>query len=619
MPKDWLADATNEDRSSAPSSYESTADAAKSKLSTPVEIAEPASYRSPARFGKDVAVEVSSKGRTSEDSSGEDEGPEDAAPARRPVSMLSPPSVQSTPVSRHAPGRVQAPSWLVSDTDTSRLKGDAGAKLQAPTSAASSPRPTATSPTAEAPPSPRPEGQEERVAAAGTTAVARAPAWDEDDEEQRAMPFDKSEGTSRLIDATAAAKSTVSAAVGKLIDFGGNSRHTSAEYPSTNLPTTTIDHGISPYSPSVAKFGNLSISDNSSQAAAVTEKARASPGPLRQSEDNGSSRTDQSAIEVNGNSDAKSKSSVDATRSAARNADPDPSSASSEDFIKRFPAMDVETAEREIHARASPLPAQRSDSRPISEVVPKASAQATETRGEKSPLTGSKALASRTPEPRIIKPQARPAPKVTPGFVRERQKSLTGGSQRPASVDLAPPLPHTRGPRLPGFAGRQEDEQRLLAPAPASKAPVKTGPLKPWEREAVEREAADRSSVVRNQAGASSGASSPASHLGEPGQSDAAPEAYSGVSKLVSQWQQNASRGAPGWGRVGAHADPRRANEAKLFHDAARHIAARDVDGATPSEVTSHERGAVTGGIARSATVAEGIVGNASRRAGRDV
>ncbi|UZJ52853.1 hypothetical protein CBS101457_002173 [Exobasidium rhododendri] len=74
--------------------------------------------------------------------------------------------------------------------------------------------------------------------------------------------------------------------------------------------------------------------------------------------------------------------------------------------------------------------------------------------------------------------------------------------------------------------------------------------LKPWEREAAEKEQVDRYGSLR--------ISSPSKGIPErPDEQETtkgnqeAQDRFTGVSSLISQWQSNSTKGAPGWGTVG--------------------------------------------------------------------
>ena len=97
---------------------------------------------------------------------------------------------------------------------------------------------------------------------------------------------------------------------------------------------------------------------------------------------------------------------------------------------------------------------------------------------------------------------------------------------------------------------------KIIAPKPialrSSKsvtAPQPKTTVKPWEREAAMAAEISKGGIVR----------SSASHGG--GGEDDPPvrqEGFSGVSSLISKWQQNVESNAPGWGRIGESARDRR-------------------------------------------------------------
>ncbi|KAN0059742.1 Ark- serine/threonine protein kinase [Thecaphora frezii] len=168
--------------------------------------------------------------------------------------------------------------------------------------------------------------------------------------------------------------------------------------------------------------------------------------------------------------------------------------------------------------------------------------------------------------------------KIKPGLVRQRQQSLVGDQ---SEVRRSLPTP---GPQL--SAGQEPSNGRTTVPVPAANStkiimpkPTAVRPansshgrygiggsgavasaskpverLKPWEREAAAAAEISKSGIVR-----SSGLRGP-SNVEDSDDAEDEPESasrnepteqFSGVSSLISKWQQNVESQAPGWGRVG--------------------------------------------------------------------
>lgn len=159
--------------------------------------------------------------------------------------------------------------------------------------------------------------------------------------------------------------------------------------------------------------------------------------------------------------------------------------------------------------------------------------------------------------------QEKPLPPVKPGSVRNRQQTLaepqeSNNSSRQAHLRKSPSSP-TSERKPPVVAAKPA----ILTPTPskpkspplsarATTLPTAGKTLKPWEREALEKEQVERFGSLRSKSPPKPDTAVRVEEGGTPAGKGEAQERFRGVSSLISQWQNNSTRGAPGWGTVGA-------------------------------------------------------------------
>jgi len=132
--------------------------------------------------------------------------------------------------------------------------------------------------------------------------------------------------------------------------------------------------------------------------------------------------------------------------------------------------------------------------------------------------------------------------------IQQRKDSLINGN-RPNTITITnnmaavAPFPPVTSSKPSSWSRREGDASRMSA-----SAPKKSQTMKPWEREAAEKEQVERYGSLR-----SASPTKTEVERGEDGEQGGteAQERFSGVSSLISQWQANSSKGAPGWGTVG--------------------------------------------------------------------
>lgn len=124
-----------------------------------------------------------------------------------------------------------------------------------------------------------------------------------------------------------------------------------------------------------------------------------------------------------------------------------------------------------------------------------------------------------------------PEVKKSSSLVQQRKDSLVNGIAPKPNTSTAAPPPVT-GSKPSTWSSRKVDDSRADALAKPS--------LKPWEKEAYEKEQVHKYGSLRS-----------ASPLKDSGGHHEAQERFSGVSSLISQWQTNSTKRAPGWGHVG--------------------------------------------------------------------
>jgi AP2-associated kinase len=137
---------------------------------------------------------------------------------------------------------------------------------------------------------------------------------------------------------------------------------------------------------------------------------------------------------------------------------------------------------------------------------------------------------------------AKPTPPVKPSGIRARQDTSEAMN---ASKTL--PTPSRQPPVVAPKPSNVARGNSISAVQERGKV------LKPWEREAMEKERVQMYGSLRSQSPQKKGdgvvvQSTPVSQTKAKGE---AQERFQGVSSLISQWQNNAARGAPGWGTVG--------------------------------------------------------------------
>ncbi|CBQ73483.1 related to ARK1-Actin Regulating Kinase [Sporisorium reilianum SRZ2] len=167
-----------------------------------------------------------------------------------------------------------------------------------------------------------------------------------------------------------------------------------------------------------------------------------------------------------------------------------------------------------------------------------------------------------------------------------QEKQLVDVAASPATVDTvkdklsaisltAPEQPAavSSGPAKPSTLAAQRGAHDVAEPAvmqPKRPTPIRppksahlrsgssstAGGLKPWEREAAQSAAASKNGVVKSSAlPAASTMRLHAVDDADRGAGGAGEEdRFSGVSSLISRWQQNVESNAPGWGRIGGKA-----------------------------------------------------------------
>lgn len=129
-------------------------------------------------------------------------------------------------------------------------------------------------------------------------------------------------------------------------------------------------------------------------------------------------------------------------------------------------------------------------------------------------------------------------------LVQQRKDSLVNGS-RPANATSLMAPPRVTASKPTSWSSSQKESSSSQATITPKNS------LKPWEKEALEKEQVHKYGSLRS--------ASPSKIEVESRPEQAAPTAvrpeaqdrFSGVSSLISQWQSNSSKGAPGWGTVG--------------------------------------------------------------------
>jgi AP2-associated kinase len=128
-----------------------------------------------------------------------------------------------------------------------------------------------------------------------------------------------------------------------------------------------------------------------------------------------------------------------------------------------------------------------------------------------------------------------PEVNTSPGVIRQRQESLVNGKAAKSTNAMGPPAITAPKPTASKKDGDTLNSRNSTYTKPS---------LKPWEKEAYEKEQVEKYGSLRS-------ASPPKSTSGDKVGTHEAQERFSGVSSLISQWQTNSTKRAPGWGYVG--------------------------------------------------------------------
>lgn len=151
-------------------------------------------------------------------------------------------------------------------------------------------------------------------------------------------------------------------------------------------------------------------------------------------------------------------------------------------------------------------------------------------------------------------------PLRSPPAVASKPANLT--STLSSSADQPPTKSSTMPPS--SNIGRLPALDRSSKPNMPTKSSTSASLLKPWEKEAMEKEQVEKFGSLRSRSPVKQIAGSlndtnkqpPPPPSSKP--KGEAQDRFQGVSSLISQWQANASKGAPGWGTVGgANVDER--------------------------------------------------------------
>lgn len=185
----------------------------------------------------------------------------------------------------------------------------------------------------------------------------------------------------------------------------------------------------------------------------------------------------------------------------------------------------------------APKPTRKSTAREVAEIMSKYEGLSTEDPSLSSPsqpesdkLISSPSMAASSNGP---KPDEQPAFDKVPEAVPKQQRKDSMSSTYNGSV---PPKPSSSKP---------SSWQAATKPSGAGQF----AHLKPWEREAAEKAQVEKYGSLRDQDEDEGDGEPSSARLSRKGE---AQERFTGVSNLISQWQANAQKGAPGWGTIGS-------------------------------------------------------------------
>ncbi|MCO5589737.1 hypothetical protein L7F22_043705 [Adiantum nelumboides] len=138
-------------------------------------------------------------------------------------------------------------------------------------------------------------------------------------------------------------------------------------------------------------------------------------------------------------------------------------------------------------------------------------------------------------------------PLRSPPAVASKPASLSSALSTPA--DQLPTKSSTMPP--PSNSSTLPTLDRSSKPNLPSKSSTSASLLKPWEKEAIEKEQIEKFGSLRSRSPMKQNSENKDDVKKSQKTKGEAQDRFQGVSSLISQWQANASKGAPGWGTVG--------------------------------------------------------------------
>lgn len=198
----------------------------------------------------------------------------------------------------------------------------------------------------------------------------------------------------------------------------------------------------------------------------------------------------------------------------------------------------------------APKPTRKSTAREVAEIMSKYEGLSTEDPSLSSPsqpesdkLISSPSMAASANGP---KPEEQYAFDKLPESGSKQQREDSASSSR--AVRDASTTHSTYNGSVPPKPSSSKPSSWQAATKPSGGA-GQFAQLKPWEREAAEKAQVEKYGSLRDQDEDEGDGEPSSARLSRKGE---AQERFTGVSNLISQWQANAQKGAPGWGTIGS-------------------------------------------------------------------